>query len=107
MIYVLIAISAVFIVLAFSLTERNAKYMLSGYNTMTEEERSKVNIKGLIPYFRNFHVFIGISFLVISTLLVYYVSLTAGTVFICVYPVVAEIYFVISVRKFSNKIEKI
>ncbi|RYG22182.1 MAG: DUF3784 domain-containing protein [Chitinophagaceae bacterium] len=103
MIYVLILISAVFVGLAFSLTAGNAKYMLSGYNTMTEKERSKVDIKGLIPYFRKFHLFIGVSFLVISLLLISYVSETIGTVFICLYPIVAEIYFVISVRKFSNK----
>ncbi len=104
MIYVLIAISSVFVILAFSLTEKNAKYILSGYNTMTEEEREKVDIKGLIPYFRNFHIFLGASFLLISILLVSYVSLTAGTIFICVYPVVAEIYFVFSTRKFNKKI---
>ncbi len=89
-------------VLAFSLTERSAKYMLSGYNTMTDEERKKVDIKGFIPYFRNFHLFLGISFFVISFLLLSYVSTTTGTIFVCVYPVVAGIYFVISVRKFSK-----
>lgn len=77
--------------------------MLSGYNTMTKEERSKVDIKGLILHFRNFHLFLGISFFAISMPLISYVSLTAGTIFICIYPVVAEIYFVISARKFSNK----
>jgi hypothetical protein len=102
MIFILLAISAVFVAVAFLLTERNARYMLSGYNAMTEEEKSKVDIKKLIPYFRNFHIFLGVSFLVISLLLISYVNLTVGTVFICVYPVVAEIYFVLSVRKFSN-----
>lgn len=78
--------------------------MLSGYNTMTEVERDKVDIKGLIPFFRNFHVFLGVSFFVVSILLVSYVSLNASTIFICVYPVVAEIYFVISARKFNKKV---
>jgi len=104
MIYVLIAISAVFVGLAFSLTEKNAKYLLAGYNTMSEEERKKVDIKSLVTYFRNFHLFLGLSFILTSAMLITYGSSTATSIFVCTYPVVAEIYFVISVRKFSNNV---
>ena len=103
MVYVLIAISSIVIGLALLLTEGNAKYLLAGYNSMSVEEREKIEIKGLVSYFRNFHLFLGSSFLIISLLLIFYVGETAGTVFICVYPVVAEIYFVVSAAKYRKK----
>lgn len=62
MVYVIAAISAFFLCMAFVVTAKNAKYMLSGYNTMSNEERKNVDLKGLISYFRNFFIFLGISF---------------------------------------------
>lgn len=55
--FVFIIICVLFIALAFILTENNAKYLLAGYNTMSPEERKKVDIKGLIAYFKSFLFF--------------------------------------------------
>ena len=41
MIYVIIGMSVLFVAIGFLVTERNAKYLLAGYNTMSEEERKK------------------------------------------------------------------
>ncbi|SKC00125.1 protein of unknown function [Parapedobacter luteus] len=93
MIYVFIGMSVLFVAIGFIVTEKNAKYLLSGYNTMNKEDRKKVDIKSYIPYFRNFHVFLGISFLVLGTVLTYFVSENAGGIFLTVYPIIAYIYF--------------
>jgi hypothetical protein len=94
MIFVLLAISALFVAIGFSVTENNAKYLLSGYNTMTEQDRKNVDIKAYIPYFRNFHIFLGISFLMLGAALTYLISENAGGIFLGVYPVLAYMYFV-------------
>lgn len=49
-------ISALFIGIGVILNERNAKYLLSGYNTLSEEEQSRVDIKDYLKFFRSFHV---------------------------------------------------
>lgn len=106
MIYVLIAIGLLFVSIGFILTENNAKYLLSGYNMMSEEDRKDVDIKAYILYFRNFHIFLGISLTVLGTFLVYFVSESAGGIFLTVYPIVAYIYFISTSSKYSRGLSK-
>lgn len=101
MIYVLIGLSILFVAIGFIVTENNAKYLLSGYNTMSEEERKQVDLKSYIPYFRKFHIGLGISFLVLG----YGISLfnkNAAGIFLAVYPLLAYVYFVITSSNFSG-----
>ena len=94
MIWVFIGFSLLFIVVSFSLTENNAQYLLAGYNTISEKERKKVDIKSYIPFIRNFHLFLGFSFFVIGILLLYFISESAAGIFLAGYPILAYIYFI-------------
>ena len=69
MIYVILGLSLLFIGLGFLVTKENAKYLLAGYNTMSAEERKKVNLEKYIPFFRKFHIYLGISFGVFGALI--------------------------------------
>lgn len=100
MIYILIGMSLFFIAIGFIVTENNAKYLLSGYNTMKEEDRQKFDIKNYILYFRKFHLFLGISFLVLGLLITYFINEEVGGIFLGVYPILAYCYFAWSSRKF-------
>lgn len=105
MIYLFIGMSLLFIAIGYIVTENNAKYLLSGYNTMKEEDQQKFDLKGYIPYFRKFHLFLGISFLVLGLLFYYWVNEETAGVFIGIYPILAYIYFVWSSSKFSKNIK--
>lgn len=102
MIPVLIGISALFVAIAFGVTENNAKYLLAGYNTMSEDERSKVDIKNYIPYLRKFHLFLGTSFLLAGLILYYVAGANAGWVFIGTYPIVGYMYFIWRSARYST-----
>lgn len=102
MIYGIIGLSLLFFAIGFILTENNAKYLLSGYNTMSEEDRKNVDIKAYIPFVRNFHIFLGISFATIGAFLIYFVSENAGGIFLGVYPIAAYIYFISASSKYSK-----
>ena len=69
MIYVILLLSLVFIGLGFLITNNNASYLLSGYNRLSAEEQQKIDIKPFIQFFRNFHIFLGGSFLVLGLIL--------------------------------------
>lgn len=56
--------------IGFTLTEKNASSILSGYNTMSITERKHVKLNAYISFFRIFHVIIGSSIIVLS--LVFY-----------------------------------
>ncbi len=102
MIYVLLAMSILFVAIGFVVTERNAKYLLSGYNTMSEADRAKVNMSAYIPYFRKFHIFLGISFLTLGVAFTYLVGKNTGGIFLALYPILAYIYFALSSSKYSK-----
>lgn len=102
MIYVLIGISLLFVAIGFTLSENNARYLLSGYNMMSEEDRQKFDIAAYVPYFRNFHIGLGISIFVLGLPLMYGVSELAGMLFLVAYPIMAYVYFLLASTKFSK-----
>jgi hypothetical protein len=103
MIYATLGTSLLFVAIGFIVDEKNAKYLLSGYNTMNEEDRQKVDMGVYIPYFRHFHIFLGISFLILATALTYLISENAGGIFLAVYPILAYIYFIVTSSKYSKE----
>lgn len=106
MIYILIGLGLFFVAIGFMVTEKNAKYLLAGYNTMKEEDRKKVDIKAYLLYFKKFHIFFGVSFTVLGVILVYFVSENAGGIFLAVYPILAYIYFLIASSKYAKELSK-
>lgn len=104
MIIAIVIISVVFIGVGFIVTEDNAKYILSGYNTMSEEERQKINIRKYILFFRKFHIFLGLSSLVVGLILYYFVDSDWGGIFIGIYPIVAYAYLIWKGGQFSTEV---
>ncbi len=92
MIIPLAIISMLFIAIAFMVTEKNARYILAGYNTMSEAERNAFDIKSYIPFFRKFYIFLGGSLFVIGIILFYLINENAVSVFLVIYPIVAHFY---------------
>jgi hypothetical protein len=100
MLYVIISLGLLFLATGFFINENNAKQYLSGYNMMDEEERRKIDIKAYLKFFRNFHIFLAISFLLAGTSLTYFIGKNAGGIFIAVYPIMAYMYFLDAGSKF-------
>ena len=92
--YTIIGMSLLFIAIAFIVTEKNAKYLLAGYNTMNEENRKKVNIKAYMQFFRRFHIFLGMSILIIGLIAQYFFSDMIVGVALSLYPILAYVYFI-------------
>ena len=102
MLNIIIGMSLFFVALAFLVTENNAKYLLAGYNTMNEENRKKVNIKAYMQFFRRFHIFLGISILIIGLIVQYFFSEMIIGVTLSLYPILAYVYFVWRGSKIGN-----
>lgn len=105
--YILIGMSLLFITIGFIVTENNAQYLLAGYNTMSKEERIKVDIKSYISYLRKFHIFLGVSFFVIGTLLTYFADDTVAGIFTGIYPILAYVFFFISSYKYFKEVNSV
>lgn len=94
MIYLLFGMSGLFVGLGWLVTEKNAKYLLAGYNTMSEIDRSRFDLKSYLRFFRRFHLFLGVSFLLVGLCLHYFSRASVTGTFISVYPILAYIYFI-------------
>ena len=99
MIYAIIGLGALFILIGILINVNNAKYLLSGYNTMSEPEREKVDSVSYLSTFRKFHIFLGISLLLITSVLYFFISQIAAGIFMTVYPLLAYLYFIWSSKR--------
>ncbi|SDM93330.1 DUF3784 domain-containing protein [Kriegella aquimaris] len=104
MFYVTIGTGLLFIGIGYLITEKNAKYLLSGYNTMSKDEKEKVELKPYLHYFRKFHIFLGLSFMAIG-LFLNYISPNIGGIFLGVYPILAYGYFMWTSRGYFEKVK--
>lgn len=97
-----IFVSALFYAIGYYINKENSKYLLSGYNTMSDDERKKFNIEGYLkifkPFFKNQALY---SFLVFQLFHLLYdnkVSLIIYSVYISIIP----LYLVIKSRQFKS-----
>lgn len=99
-------LSSIFIVIAFIVNENNAKYLLSGYNTMSDQDKKKFDIKSYMVLFRNFHIFLGVSLFVITLILNYLVNPYWSGIFMGTYPILAYVYLIWKGNSFSKSNDK-
>lgn len=100
MVIVIILLSLLFTTLGFLLSVKNAKYLLSGYNTMSKEDQEKVDIKNYIAFFRKFHFLLGLSLFFAGVAIYLLVGTLAAGIFIAIYPLLAYIFFVLASSKY-------
>lgn len=97
-------LSVVFGSMAFIVTKSNAKFILSGYNTMSEAQRASVDIEGYLKFYRQFHLILGISVFA-GILLLELINKNLAAVFLGMYPLLAYIYFIIRSRKYFSAVK--
>lgn len=103
MIYFIIGFGLFFIILGYILNEKNARYLLAGYNTLSSEARKDIDIKAYLMFFRRFHLILGVSFILIGGILVFFFNEVVVGAFVTIYPCLAYIYLAIKGAKFSAK----
>lgn len=91
---IIILLSLLFIAIGFGVNERNAKYLLAGYNTMSEAERAQYDLSEYIPKFKHFHIMLGISMMSLGLVIHFLFGEIASGIFLGIYPILAYIYFI-------------
>ena len=81
--YSICILSFVFIGVGYLITQKNAPYLLSGYNTMSKEKQEQVDLKGLLHFSKRFHINLGISESIIGFSL-YYLGYDKGLKYISI-----------------------
>ncbi|HEV7383075.1 MAG TPA: DUF3784 domain-containing protein [Dyadobacter sp.] len=94
MLFVAFALSFIFFSLGFVVTPNNAKYILSGYNTMTEAERAKIDIVTYLKFFKRFHIVMGLS-LFAGTVLLSLINNNWASMFMTTFPLAAYAWMIL------------
>jgi hypothetical protein len=71
---------------------------------MSEEERQHFDIKAYLVYFRNFHVFLGVTLLLGSLILLYVVNSDWSGIFLGSYPILAYVFFIWKSNQFAKNV---
>jgi hypothetical protein len=99
----LIIVNATYLFVAFLINEKNAKYLLSGYNMMSEKEREKIDLHKYLKFFKSFFIGLMISSSIIYSVL-YFISdiKTAGIGYLA-FKGIMFFYFIVKGYSFKVK----
>ncbi|MPR36698.1 DUF3784 domain-containing protein [Salmonirosea aquatica] len=95
MIFIAFILSLVFGSIGFVVTKNNARYILSGYNTMSEQDRQQFDITSYLAYFKKFHLILA-GALLGGVLLLSLINNNWASIFMIEFPLCAYLYFLIS-----------
>lgn len=87
------------------LTRNNASYLLSGYNTMSEQERANFDLDGYLIYHRRFFTILALSSLIIG-LLTYFIEDTFTISVVAIFILLAMCYHLHKTREFNQNPRK-
>ena len=92
-----------FIGVAFLVNEKNAKYLLSGYNTMSKEEQESFDLKNYLIFFKKFFINLAIysSLIYITSYIVFEESTAAMIYFFSI--LIPLPYMIYKGNKFKTK----
>lgn len=107
-IYIILGISLLFIAIGFIITPNNAKTLLSGYNSMSTQERDNFLIEDFLKFFKLFHIFLGISFFLLSFFIIELFDEIYFGLFVSIYPLLFYVYMIFRSKKFykNNDLKK-
>lgn len=98
----IIFVSVLFYAIGYFINKENSKYLLSGYNTMSNEEREKFDIDGYLkifkPFFKNQALY---SFLVFQIFHFIYDNKVSLIIW-CIYISIAPLYLVFKLKKIKK-----
>jgi len=87
-------LSALFVVISIFINEKNGKFLLSGYNTMSDEEKLNFRFEDYVRYFKKWMLLIGISMFIVSTIVLYLINSDWGVIVMVTYLFLAIILFI-------------
>lgn len=102
MIWYIVLFSLFFAVIGLLLNAGNAKYLLAGYNTMSESDRKSFDIDRYLIFFRNFHLVLSAICLFGGLLLYFFYDPDAAMMFVSLAPVVAYIWFIWKGKQYQS-----
>ncbi|MDM1293997.1 DUF3784 domain-containing protein [Sphingobacterium sp. N143] len=101
---VLYLFAAIFIIVGTVLNKKNARYLLSGYNTLSEEERNKFNLADFLTFFKRSFIILGGSYLIVGLLIsVFIEDPIVFTIYSILYPLIGIFLILYTSSRFHHQ----
>ena len=95
-----IFVALLYLAIGFLINKNNARYLLAGYNTMSEEKRKKFPIDSYLVFFKKFFTRMSI-FSLLSALLFHLIFEVETAVMIwAIFQIIPYVYFVFQSLKY-------
>lgn len=102
MIFFNLGLGVLFISLGYIVTETNASTLLSGFNTMSRKEQAEFPLKEYLSKFRQFHLYFGLIFMTLGTLIGLFWDKDVLGYHIGITPIIAYLYFFIKTKDLNK-----
>lgn len=103
MVAVLSILSGVFLFIGLVINERNAPYLLSGYNTLSDKEKAQFELIPFLHFFKQSHLFLAISTFFVGLYLYWKFPGDAPFYWLVFYPLFFYMYILWVGQKFYSK----
>jgi len=103
MIWSILLLPLLFVVIGFILTEKNAPTLMSGYSSLTDEERAAYPLRESVRFFKRFHWSIGLIALLAGTTLFSVGKDDLAIQTVVLFPLIAYLYFMYRMIGFAPK----
>lgn len=103
-IYIVIAfISLLYLCIGYFINKKNSKYLLAGYNTMTDDERKKFDIDNFLKFFKYFFKLQSILSILIYILFKLLINEKIALISYSIFLILCPLYVIIKSKKFYIK----
>lgn len=106
MIWLILILPLVYIAIGFILTEKNAPTLMSGYNTLSDEEKAAYPLVASVRFFKRFHWTIGLISLLAGIILLSIAQEDLAIQAVVMFPIIAYLYFMYRMIGFAPKSQK-
>lgn len=100
--WVVLFVDVIFIGVAYLVNKDNAKYLMAGYNTMSKEERKKIDLVNLLIFWKKFFVILAFASTLIFIISYLIFSEVMTTVIWTVCLIIPWPIFIYRLQKFVN-----
>jgi hypothetical protein len=92
----------IFIAVTLGINKNNAKYLLSGYNTMSKKEKDKFDLENYFVTFKKFFLILAATSTVVFIILINLLNSKIAVIFYSSYIIIMLIWMVFKGNNFKN-----
>ena len=103
-IFIVVAfVSSLYLIIGYSINKENSKYLLAGYNTMSNDDRKKFDIDNFLKFFKYFFKLQSLISILIFVIFKLLMNEKIALIFYSIFLILCPLYMIIKSKKFYKR----